>query len=238
MKTLMYIHGYGSTGEAFKAKELHAMFPDAPLVAPTFDYDSLSPNDVFAQLRALISDKKPDLVVGSSLGGYYALCCTSFFEGAVWCVNPVRDILATLQRLGADKAAADLIEQRTKEYRDFDQTVFQQLNPRTGQLHFALSTDDELLGDHRPLLTLFPNYGGVVWKDHCGHRFLRFNELKEEIAHSLIVFDKPGVAKVERETNLFDSPKPGNVDEVNADKLACMLRRENDGCEETNQKPL
>ena len=50
------------------------------------------------------------------------------------------------------------------------------------------------------------------------------------------VFDKPGVAKVERETNLFGSPKPGNVDEVNADKLACMLRRENEGPEETNNK--
>lgn len=185
MKTLMYIHGYGSTGEAFKAQELHAMFPDAQLVAPTFDYDSLSPYDVFAQLRTLIADTKPDLVVGSSLGGYYALCCTSFFERPVWCVNPVRDILATLQRLGADNAAADLLEQRTKEYQDFDQKVFQHLTPRDRQLHFALSTDDELLGDHRPLLTLFPNHGGVVWKDHCGHRFLRFNELKEEITSTL-----------------------------------------------------
>ncbi|MBR3412436.1 MAG: hypothetical protein IKG81_07090 [Bacteroidales bacterium] len=185
MKTLMYIHGYGSTGEAFKAKELHAMFPDTPLVAPTFDYDSLSPYDVFAQLRAIITNKKPDLIVGSSLGGYFALCCTSFFERAVWCVNPVRDILATLQRLGTDNAAADLLEQRTMEYRDFDHKVFQQLKPRTAQLHFALSTDDELLGDHRPLLTLFPNYGSVVWKDHSGHRFLRWGELKEEITNTL-----------------------------------------------------
>ena len=65
------------------------------------------------------------------------------------------------------------------------QGLFQQLKPRDRQLNFALSTDDELLGDHRPLLDMFPNYGSVVWKDHCGHRFFRFEEMKEPITKSL-----------------------------------------------------
>ena len=183
--TLMYIHGYGSTGNAVKAQQLHAMFPDARLVAPTFDYDTLTPQEVYRRLQSIVADEKPRLILGSSTGGYYALCCTHFFDGPIWCVNPVRDIVDTIERHLAQ--GGDNIAQRLSEYKTFDQQVFQQLKPRDGQLHFALSTDDELLGDHRPLLAMFPNYGSVVWKDRCGHRFFRFEELKEAITNTLNV---------------------------------------------------
>ena len=181
--TLMYIHGYGSTGQAFKAQQLHEMFPDARLLSPTFDYDRTSPQEIFGHLKEIVSAEHPNLIVGSSTGGYYALCATLFYDGPVWCVNPVRDIVTTIERHLAHEG--DNIAQRLSEYKTFDQQVFQQLKPRDGQLHFALSTDDELLGDHHPLLTMFPNYGSVVWKDHCGHRFFRFDELKEPITKSL-----------------------------------------------------
>ena len=71
------------------------------------------------------------------------------------------------------------------DYSDFNKKVFErqsQLNqsgmwPEKTELNFALSTDDELLGDHKPLLELFPRHNHVVWKDNCGHRFYRFEEL-------------------------------------------------------------
>ena len=179
----MYIHGYGSTGNAVKAQQLQAMFPEARLVAPTFDYDRTPPQQVFDHLKEIVTSEHPDLIVGSSTGGFYALCCTLFYDGTIWCVNPVRNIVATIERHLAHEG--DNIAQQLAAYKEFDRQVFQQLNPRKGQLHFALSTDDELLGDHHPLLTMFPNYGSVVWKDHCGHRFFRFEELKEPIKESL-----------------------------------------------------
>ena len=180
MDTLLYIHGYGSTGQAMKAKKLRGMFPEARVVAPTFDYDHLSPFDIFQQLKAIVADEQPRFILGSSTGGYYALCCTQFYKGTVWCVNPVREIFNTLGRVIPEGMREHPAAQAMlREYERFDREVFQQLHPADGQLCFALSTDDELLGDHRPLLTRFPNHGKVVWKDHCGHRFLRFEELKE-----------------------------------------------------------
>lgn len=179
MTTLLYIHGYGSTGQALKAQMLREMFPEVCVVAPTLDYDHESPRQLYQRLQALIADECPDMLIGSSMGGYYSLCCTQFYHGPVWCINPVRDILGTFRRIlpealrGTSEAQAML-----QQYEAFDREVFQHLAPADGQLHFALSTDDELLGDHRPLLTLFPNHGPVIWKDHCGHRFLRFEELK------------------------------------------------------------
>lgn len=181
MKTIMYIHGYGSTGNAVKAQHLQAMFPDARLLSPTWDYDGLPPQEIFHGLQRIIAEEKPDMIMGSSMGGYYALCCTQCYDGPVWCINPVRDIIATLRRLHPEAADKVLFEQRCEEYALFDRQVFQQIKPRDGQLHFALSTDDELLGDHSPLLAMFPNYGSVVWKERCGHRFYRFDELKGEI---------------------------------------------------------
>lgn len=185
MMTLMYIHGYGSTGQAFKAQTLQQMFPDARLVSPTLNYDQLTPREVLGQLERLIKTENPQLIVGSSTGGYYALCCTRFYHGPVWCVNPVRDILGTIDRLMETRGWCDAAKECRALYEAFDREIFQQLRPANGQLHFALSTDDELLGDHRPLLDLFPNHGSVVWKDQCGHRFFRFGELKKEIAASM-----------------------------------------------------
>ena len=183
MKTMMYIHGYGSTGQATKAQLLQVMFPEARLVAPTFDYDTLSPQEIYRQLQEIVAHEQPQLILGSSTGGFYALCTTTFYHGTVWCVNPVRNIVDTIERHLAQ--AGNTISQRLTDYKAFDREVFQHLKPHDGQLHFALSTDDELLGDHRPLLDIFPNHGSVIWKDHCGHRFFRFDELKEPITKSL-----------------------------------------------------
>ena len=58
--TLMYIHGYGSTGNAIKAQLLHDMFPNARLVAPTFDYDHVPPQEVYRQLQEIIANESPN----------------------------------------------------------------------------------------------------------------------------------------------------------------------------------
>ncbi len=184
---LLYIHGYGSNGNATKAQKLQAMFPEDTVISPTFDYDRLAPQEIYRQLQQLVAQEQPALILGSSTGGYYALCCAQFYRGPIWCVNPVRDIIVTIQRHLAVPTTGqnDNIAARLKAYELFDQSVFRQLEPLDGQLHLALSTDDELLGDHRPLLDLFPNHGPVIWKDRCGHRFYRFDELQVPLAESL-----------------------------------------------------
>lgn len=168
---------------AMKGQLLRKMYPDDVVVSPNFDYDHIPPQALLSQVQYIIRWTRPDLIVGSSLGGYYALCSTSLYDGPVWCVNPVRAVVKTMERLidTQEPRAAHMLEL----YKAMDQQLFQQLAPHDGQLHFALSTDDEVLGDHTPLLARFPNYGSAVWKDRCGHRFLRFEELKEEIRESL-----------------------------------------------------
>lgn len=186
--TLMYIHGYGSTGQAYKAKMLQEMFAEHCVVSPTLDYDRQSPTALLEHLREVIEQEQPQMVMGSSMGGYFALCCMAFYHGKVWCVNPVRDIMSTLRFLAQNSpgvAATTIFEQRMKEYESFDRQHFANTKAADNQLHLALSLDDEVLGSHDPLLTLFPNAAEVIRLDNCRHHFLRFAEIKDSIAASL-----------------------------------------------------
>lgn len=188
--TVMYIHGYGSDGNAMKGQLLRKILPEWRVVSPTFDYDHSTPWEIQRQIAAVVDAEGVDMMVGSSFGGYHALCCASSFRGVIWAVNPVRDVLSTIRLIAGDRPEA---EHFAALYANFDQLVFQPLVHHAGDgvgrvsapLYFALSRDDELLGDHAPLLQLFPHHKEVIWKDHSGHHFLRFEELEHPIRHSL-----------------------------------------------------
>lgn len=182
----LYIHGYGSNGNAHKAQLLKQMFPNHSVISPTIDYNHQYPTEIQDSLKQIVSKHNIDLIVGSSLGGYHALCTTQWYKNIVWCINPVRDVTDTIHRVllkGNPATGSDL--NLVEAYVQFDKQVFRQLPPRAGQLHFALSIDDELLGDHTPLLTQFPHYAHVVWEKESGHQFLKFDSLKNHIIQSI-----------------------------------------------------
>lgn len=189
--TILYIHGYGSTGNALKGQMLRRMLPEHKVVSPTFDYDHLAPRQIQEQIRQTIEHEGVGMVVGSSFGGYQTLCATAFFHGPVWVINPVHDVEATIRRVIMKTGGID--DTGLQRYREFDREVFRRQSSlnRAGQwpadtpLYFALSTDDELLGDHHVLLDLFPDHRRVVWKDNSGHRFLRFDELAPDLSAAI-----------------------------------------------------
>ena len=193
--TILYIHGYGSNGSATKGQLLRSMLPEHRVVSPTFDYDHRTPEQIQEQIKRVIGEEEVRMIVGSSFGGYHSLCATAFFHGPVWVVNPVHDVEATIRRVIMNKERRETDEEKAflKNYSQFNREVFLHqvsLNqsggwPEDTPLHFALSTDDELLGDHTALLELFPHHKKVVWKDRCGHRFFRFEELSADIAASI-----------------------------------------------------
>lgn len=187
MKTILYIHGYNSNGNARKCQQLRSMLAEHQVIAPTLDYDGKTPYAILQELKTIIDQENVDMIVGSSFGGYYTLCCTRFFYGPVWVINPVRDMMGTLELLKpvVSESDARLFNQRKEDYRTFDSEIFQTLQPQKEFLNMALSLDDDLLGDHHPLLHRFPNHNKVVWKDHCGHHFSRFDELKNDIIETL-----------------------------------------------------
>lgn len=186
-KKLLYVHGYGSSGNAFKANLLREMFPEYTLVAPTIDYNREQPDAIYRKLTQLVSGDTFSLIVGSSMGGFFSLCITHATITPILAINPVTNAAAVLERVATPDAlaragvSAEQADTLLAAYRKFQCEVFDTIAPAHHQLNFALSADDETLGSHAYLEQLFPDYGTKVVLDKCGHIFQRFAELKPEI---------------------------------------------------------
>lgn len=86
MKTL-YLHGLGSSGRSNTAKMLRRL--DVELIAP--DYAPQHYRDAIEALSRLIEAERPGRVIGTSMGGYYALKLYEAFGLPSVAVNPCYD---------------------------------------------------------------------------------------------------------------------------------------------------
>ncbi|MGB0722447.1 MAG: YqiA/YcfP family alpha/beta fold hydrolase [Gammaproteobacteria bacterium] len=66
---ILYIHGFGSCGDSTKSRVLKACFGADSVIHPDLSED---PARAIAALEAIIKGRRPRLLVGSSLGGFYA----------------------------------------------------------------------------------------------------------------------------------------------------------------------
>lgn len=68
-KTILYVHGFASSGQSGTVTKLREMLPGATVVAPDL---TLHPDEAMALLRDICSKDNPDLIIGTSMGGMYA----------------------------------------------------------------------------------------------------------------------------------------------------------------------
>ncbi|MBO4751697.1 MAG: hypothetical protein J5526_02975 [Bacteroidales bacterium] len=191
MKTILYIHGYRSNSGARKAGELKEMFPDCRVLVPDFEYNHYTAQEIGAQIREIVEKNNVDMLVGSSLGGFFALCATEWFEGPVWGINPAihpveqfnKHIVPKLMKRSPQ--LMPIAKKNLESYQKCEDEVFAKLPKRDHQINLALSTDDDTLGDHKETIAAFPNADQVVWQDNSGHHCTRFPELKEQMQKSL-----------------------------------------------------
>lgn len=68
-KLLLYFHGFGSSGEGSTVKTLRELLPDWIVLAPDIPID---PQSALPSLKELSTNLRPDVIVGTSMGGMYA----------------------------------------------------------------------------------------------------------------------------------------------------------------------
>lgn len=68
-KKILYVHGFASSGQSGTAAKIREMLPGATVVAPDLP---LHPADALSLLRQTCEEQKPDLIIGTSMGGMYA----------------------------------------------------------------------------------------------------------------------------------------------------------------------
>ncbi len=100
MKKILYIHGYNSRPETSSTRRhLQQLLGEGYEVAGV-EYTQESPLEGLRQIETAVAAEKPDLVVGSSLGGFFTLCLGCSVLKVV--INPCLYPSVELPRLGYD----------------------------------------------------------------------------------------------------------------------------------------
>ena len=173
-KTILYVHGFGSSGQSGTVARLRTVLPRARVVAPDLP---LHPSEAMELLRRVCQAEQPALIIGTSMGGMYAEMLTGFDRILV---NPAFGIADTMgehgltgkqqffsprqdgvQEFYVDKALV-------KEYRAASEQNFAHAGDAGEQQHvFGLFGDEDELTHTRPF---FEQHYSQAIPFHGGHR--------------------------------------------------------------------
>ena len=175
--TVMYIHGFRSGAKGSKREQLQEYFGDRySVIAPEVDAD---PEKSLAKINMIIAKEKPEIIIGTSLGGWMTLMCESG-DAQLVAVNPSTEPGKTLgqwvgqelpyfcERLDGVQTYV-LTPEVLDKYSQYD--IEKEIKKKAGRIHALCSSSDELIGDiHiRTLTPLLDRYRLTVVNDF-GHR--------------------------------------------------------------------
>lgn len=90
-KKVMYVHGFCSSAQSGTVKRLRTMLPEAEVIA----YDlPIHPEEAMVLLREKCETEKPDLIIGTSMGGMYTEMLYGFDRIIV---NPAFEMGSTIK---------------------------------------------------------------------------------------------------------------------------------------------
>ena len=174
---MMYIHGFRSGANGSKREQLQQQYGDRyRVIAPEVGAD---PERSLAKLNEIIAREKPEIIVGTSLGGWMTLMCQSG-DARLVVVNPCTDPRHTLaqwvgQELPYFCERLDGVQTYTltpevlDKYAGYD--TLKSIREKSGRLYALCSSADELIGDThiRTLKPLLPA-DRLKITDDFGHR--------------------------------------------------------------------
>ena len=98
--TIIYIHGFASSGQGSKASLFKEYFEEE-LIAPSLSHIPKLAIDTLEQLIEVLLDKDEKIgLVGSSLGGYYAIYLANKYDLKAILINPAIYPYKTLDKVG------------------------------------------------------------------------------------------------------------------------------------------
>ena len=172
-KKILYVHGFGSSGQSGTVQRLRTVFPQTTVIAPDLP---IHPQEALDLLRQTCLAEQPDLVLGTSMGGMYAEMLTGFDRILV---NPAFQIADTMQSHGLTgkqqffSPRQDGVQEfyvdkpLVKEYRTVAEQNFANVSDDEQQRVFGLFGDEDDLVHTR---TLFEEHYPQAIPFHGEHR--------------------------------------------------------------------
>lgn len=180
--TCIYLHGFNSDGEGWKADALRRQFPDADVWAPDLPAE---PQAVVVELQQFIQTCSGDAwVFGTSLGGFYAWWASAHFGCRAFLFNPS---LSPHQTLAGRGIGHFKTWTKGRDYH-FKEEYLPQLEALKAAAHpliqahllyFFLATDDDVL-DHSAIAERYPA-SALQWYEGAGHGFSKFEKVLKQI---------------------------------------------------------
>ena len=93
-KTVLYVHGFASSGQSGTVARLREVMPQAKVIAPDLP---IHPEEAVSLLHELCDRQQPSLIIGTSMGGMYAEQLRGFDR---ICVNPALEMGETMKAHG------------------------------------------------------------------------------------------------------------------------------------------
>lgn len=177
LPVMMYIHGFRSGANGSKRRELQEHFEGRyRVIAPEVDAD---PEKSLALINEIIAREHPEVIVGTSLGGWMTLMCDSG-DARLVVVNPSPYPRQTLARwVGQElpyfcerldgKQTYTLTQEVLDKYAAYD--IVKNIKDKSNRLHVLCSSADELIGDiHIRTLQPLLSSERLTITDDFGHR--------------------------------------------------------------------
>ena len=172
-KTVLYVHGFASSGQSGTVTRLRTVMPQARVIAPDLP---VNPHEAIALLHTICEQEKPNLIIGTSMGGMYTEQLRGFDR---ICVNPALEIAETMRAHGMtgtqqfQNPRQDGVQEfyvdkaLVKEYREVSEQRFQGITPEDEQRVYGLFGDKDDLVD---TLGMFSEHYSQYTKFHGEHR--------------------------------------------------------------------
>lgn len=158
-KTLLYVHGFGSSGQSGTVQRLRLVLPNAHVVAPDLP---IHPEEAMQLLRDTCEREQPAIVIGTSMGGMYAEMLNGYDRILT---NPAFGIADTMQSHGLT-GKQEFFSPRKDGVQEFyvDKPLVKEYRLMTQQ-NFAHADDEDeqarvfgLFGDEDPLVHTYDTF--------------------------------------------------------------------------------
>ncbi len=148
-KTILYVHGFGSSGQSGTVTRIQNVLPQAQVVAPDLP---LHPEEAMELLRSVCEKSKPDLIIGTSMGGMYSEMLYGYDRIIVNPALQMGDTMVSHNMVGAQHfsnprqdGVQDFIVTKAmvKEYKEMTELCFSGVNEEEQQHVYGLFGDED-----------------------------------------------------------------------------------------------
>lgn len=184
-RKLMYVHGFASSGSSGTVMCLRRLLPDWQVIAPDLPVD---PFEAMELLRGIVEKEKPEIVIGTSMGGMYT---QQLWGVPRIVVNPSFEMSRSLLfgKMGRNKYMSKRADGATEfridkgvveRFKQLEKEQFAGIDEREKQLVIGL------FGDKDPVVQFRPLMASLYGEERC-RWFRGEHRLNDEIVAKVLI---------------------------------------------------